>query len=219
MKFKAKKHYTFTELAARWECEIDDLIQAVIDRELIPSIHVSGTFDLYLFTVDHTVEDGLQTESVTQGNSLKTSGRKGFHYLIWPQRTGSADCQFSFFSDKATGHKEGELCFQLTSPIDIARLMEMGVFMSDEVARIEATDDSSTKHDTNEYKPLITRERDTLLTIIAVLANYGKIDIKEHGKSAGFISGLTDEMGAHVSKRTIEEHLKKIPNALETRMK
>lgn len=68
-------------------------------------------------------------------------------------------------------------------------------------------------------KPLSNRERDTLLTIIAALAKHGKIEIKECGKSAQFISGLTDEVGANVSKRAIEEHLKKIPAALEVRMK
>jgi hypothetical protein len=64
------------------------------------------------------------------------------------------------------------------------------------------------------------KERDTLLTIIAALAKAAKIDvIKEPGKSALYIEGLTAELGARASKRAIEEHLKKIPNALETRMK
>ena len=68
-------------------------------------------------------------------------------------------------------------------------------------------------------KPLSTRERDTLLTIIAVLAKEAKINIDAHGKSAGYIEGLTDQLGVPVSKRAIEEHLKKIPAALRGRMK
>lgn len=68
-------------------------------------------------------------------------------------------------------------------------------------------------------KPLGTTERNTLLTIIAALAKAAKINIDPPGKAAGFIEGLTDELGAGVSKRAIEEHLKKIPNALRTRMK
>jgi hypothetical protein len=70
-----------------------------------------------------------------------------------------------------------------------------------------------------QEKTLSTRERDTLLTIIAALAKAAKTDILDYGKSAQYISGLTDEIGANVSKRTIEEHLKKIPDALEVRMK
>jgi hypothetical protein len=66
---------------------------------------------------------------------------------------------------------------------------------------------------------LITKERDTLLTIIATLAKEANIAIEQYGKSAQYISGLTAEMGAPVSKRTIEEHLKKIPNALDNRKK
>jgi hypothetical protein len=68
-------------------------------------------------------------------------------------------------------------------------------------------------------RTLGTSERNTLLTIIAALAKEAKINIEPPGKAAGFIEGLTNSMGAPVSKRAIEEHLKKIPNALETRMK
>ena len=74
-------------------------------------------------------------------------------------------------------------------------------------------------HAAGDSRPLLTTERNTLLTIIAALAKQAKIEIKETGKSAQYISGLTDELGANVSKRAIEEHLKKIPNALETRMR
>jgi hypothetical protein len=71
----------------------------------------------------------------------------------------------------------------------------------------------------DEGKPLGTRERDTLLTIIAALAKEAKLQIDQPGKTALYIEGLTNELGAPVSKRAIEDHLKKIPNALETRMK
>ena len=65
MKFIAKKHYTFDELAARWECGLNDLVQAVIGGELIPSVHINGKYSLKLFTVDHNAEAGLQIESVS----------------------------------------------------------------------------------------------------------------------------------------------------------
>ena len=68
-------------------------------------------------------------------------------------------------------------------------------------------------------KFLSKRERDTLLTIIAALCKEAKIDIKTPSKAGDLIQSLTDSMGAPVAKRTIEEHLKKIPNALATRMK
>jgi hypothetical protein len=68
-------------------------------------------------------------------------------------------------------------------------------------------------------KPMGTTERKTLLTIIAALVKDAKLNINQPGKAAIFIEGLTDELGAHVSKRAIEDHLKKIPDALETRMR
>lgn len=222
MKFIAKKHYTFAELETRWQCGLNDLVQAVIEGELIPSIHIaSGKYGRKLFTVDYDEEacsSGLQTESLLDGDDLATGGRVGFHYLIWPRRTGVADGEFCIFSANATNHDEGDICFELTSPVGISHVLKHGVFMPNEVARVEATSDDKSAVQATD-KPLSTIERNTLLTIIAALAKYAKIDVKECGKSAQYISGLTDELGANVSKRAIEEHLKKIPTALEVRMK
>ena len=67
--------------------------------------------------------------------------------------------------------------------------------------------------------PLAARERNTLLTIIAALCKEAKIDIKTASKAGDLIQSLTDSMGAPVGKRTIEDHLKKIPDALAGRMK
>ena len=100
-------------------------------------------------------------------------------------------------------------------------LPDDGVF----VVRIEALTDfiqSVNAEATRVEKPPGTIERNTLLTIIAVLAKAAKVPLDDYskpGKAAGYIEGLTDEFGAHVSKRAIEDHLKKIPDALATRMK
>jgi hypothetical protein len=67
--------------------------------------------------------------------------------------------------------------------------------------------------------PLGKRERDTLLTIIAALCKEAGININTPSKAGDLIQSLTDDLGAPVAKRTIEEHLKKIPDALATRMK
>lgn len=218
MKFIEKKHYTFDELTVRWECGLNDLVQAVIGGELIPCVHINGTYSLCLFTANNHADGWLKIDSVSEGDCSAKKGRTGFHYLISPRRTGVADCEFSHFSENATDHHEGDICYELISPLGIKHVLEEGVFMSEEVARVESTYDNKSEEQTKK-KQLSTKERDTLLTIIAVLAKHGKIEIKEWGKSAQFISGLTDEMGVHVSKRAIEDHLKKIPDALEVRMK
>ena len=66
-------------------------------------------------------------------------------------------------------------------------------------------------------KELGTRERNTLLSIIAVLCKEAKLDYNKSAKTAGFIQGIADSMGVSIGETTIENHLKKIPDALETR--
>ena len=78
---------------------------------------------------------------------------------------------------------------------------------------------SSLTAQVKEVDPINTRERNTLLTIIAALCREARIDIKTPSKAGYLIQSLTDSMGASVAKRTVEEHLKKIPHALATRMK
>ena len=68
-------------------------------------------------------------------------------------------------------------------------------------------------------KPLSTRERDTLLTIIAALCKEAKIDYTKPAKAAGMIQSTAALMQVSIGETTIENHLKKIPDALATRMK
>lgn len=68
-------------------------------------------------------------------------------------------------------------------------------------------------------KPLSTRERDTLLTIIAVLCGEAKLDHRKASKSAELIADMAAGAGISISKRAIENHLKKIPDALGSRTK
>ncbi len=75
------------------------------------------------------------------------------------------------------------------------------------------------KTDELPEKPLSTRERDTLLTIIAVLCKEAKFDYIKHSKTAGLIQSTAAGMGVAIGETTIEGHLKKIPDALATRIK
>lgn len=68
-----------------------------------------------------------------------------------------------------------------------------------------------------EDRPIGTRERDTLLTIIAALAKEAKIDLGTPSKAASLIEGMAAQLGAPVSKRAIEDHLKNIPAAVSAR--
>jgi hypothetical protein len=64
-------------------------------------------------------------------------------------------------------------------------------------------------------KPLRERERSTLLTIIASLADPAGVDISKPSKAAETIEAMTIKLGARVSARAIDDHLKRIPDAVE----
>ena len=64
-------------------------------------------------------------------------------------------------------------------------------------------------------KPLRERERTTLLKIIAGLAKAADIDISKPSKAAQSIEASIQDVGATVSARAIEDHLKRIPDLLE----
>ena len=66
-------------------------------------------------------------------------------------------------------------------------------------------------------KPLSRKERNTLLTIIAVLCKEAKLDYTTASKTADLIESTADSMGVSISKTAIRDHLKKIPDALGTR--
>ena len=68
-------------------------------------------------------------------------------------------------------------------------------------------------------RPIQTRERNTLLTIIAALCKDAKFDFSKTAKTAGLIQSTAAGMGVSIGETTIEEHLKKIPDALASRMK
>lgn len=70
-----------------------------------------------------------------------------------------------------------------------------------------------------ENKPIETRERGTLLTIIAALCRDAGYDFSKHAKTAGLIQSTAATMGCSIGETTIENHLKKIPDALAARMK
>lgn len=66
-------------------------------------------------------------------------------------------------------------------------------------------------------RPVARRERTTLLMIIAALAKLAKIDVAKPSSAAAAIESETIQMGARVAARTIEEHLRRIPEARENK--
>jgi hypothetical protein len=208
MKFIAKKHFTFADLVTRWDCGLNDLMQAVIDGELIPCIYINGNHCLKLFTADHDAEGWLQIDSLSDGDCSKTQGRRGFHYLIWPRRTGVADCQFCFFSENATGHDEGDTCFELTSPIGIAQVLDQGVFMPGEIARVEST--SNAKPALQAEENLLSTKDDTLLKLVIGMAimGYRYDPVAKKNTATKDITNDLAALGIRIDDGTVLKYLK-----------
>lgn len=72
--------------------------------------------------------------------------------------------------------------------------------------------------ETGAKKALASNERNSLLTIIAALCGYSKIDLDARG-AAAHIARLTEKIGAPVSDDTVRRALEKVPDAMESRMK
>ena len=77
---------------------------------------------------------------------------------------------------------------------------------------------SELKSKSKVERPLHTRSRRTLLTIIAALCDSAGIEHQQRG-AAQRIKGLTELAGTPVDDGTIKSILDEIPDALETRMK
>ena len=63
--------------------------------------------------------------------------------------------------------------------------------------------------------PLATRERNSLLAIIGLLTEMSSLDLRTISKSAAVIENAASMKGVKLSRRTIEEHFKKVSSALE----
>jgi hypothetical protein len=71
--------------------------------------------------------------------------------------------------------------------------------------------------ETSGERPIGQRERNTLLVIIAALANLAKVEFTKPSKAAMTIESETIRMRSRVAARTIEDHLNRIPDALDSK--
>lgn len=68
-------------------------------------------------------------------------------------------------------------------------------------------------------QPLLTRERNTYLTIIAVIAKMASLDLDQPSKAAEQVTNAAASQGITLALRTVAEKLKLVPDALEARSK
>lgn len=228
IKFK-RRFLSVAELLQRWQCSEVDLKNEVIEGMLRPSVFVRDPADFVtreggtvFFPDDSYIKPGAIVDELFGPEFL----HRGFVVLRHPIRDGTDTCSFYSFSNAADYENQGDpsVIGMLEGGIPLETYWTQMVFDMPSVLKFEVDRTEGEGHNVGADfdRPVSTRERNTLLTIIAVLAKAAKVPLDDYsrpGKAAGYIEGLTDDFGTHVSKRAIEEHLKKIPDALETRMK
>ena len=221
-----REYLTFAELLQRWQCTANDLRYLVVNGELKPSI--KAVQELAIASWEYDVLEGI---CVPDGEV--TDGQFGYtlkwHPAYWlylqsQKQTGAMSCEFRLATrerDPKTPEapwEDADTWFWLPKVIRMADIENESFFTMDEVLKYEVAHDQEAPLK-QEEKPLATKERNTLLAIIAALCKEAKIDYTKPSKAAEILLGMADEMGLSISKRGIEEHLKKIPDSLASRMK
>lgn len=81
----------------------------------------------------------------------------------------------------------------------------------------QAQQQASGGKDDESERALGTRERNTLLAIVGVLCKAQGYDLSQPRKAGGSLQSLALQAGITISDKTIAEHLKRIPEAMEAR--
>lgn len=68
-----------------------------------------------------------------------------------------------------------------------------------------------------DAKPLATKERNTLLTIIGVLATMAELDISKTSKAGEVIESEAAKLGVSLSRRGVMDHLNRVSEAMAAR--
>jgi len=228
IKIPRREFLTFDELLERWQCSANDVRHLIINAELKPSIKALQPWTIVEWDYDQKSDQVLPISDAIDASTGDTIEVKpdGWPYLQEPWQTGLFDCSFSLTSNARDPDRPNletgatvATWYRLQTTVSLNFVENSAVFLLEEVLRYESAHDGESNGQGSIDRPLETRERNTLLTIIAALCKDAKIDITKPSKAGEYIHSITNHMGATVAKRTIEEHLKKIPNALEGRMK
>lgn len=220
-------HLTYSDLLDRWKCTDNQLRNAIISGDLVPAIFVDGHCALVDWQYD-SFEGYVPEDAATDGQGEEIRLRVvGPLFLQRPKTLGPWDCEFRVASNVARpeipdspGWMQIHNWYWTPDPLTLDDVSRESVFLMSEVRAFEARHSAIGEPVTPEPDaPITTRERNTLLTIIAALCTEAKVDYTKASKSGELIAGMVKAMGADIGPTTIRDHLKKIPDALASRMK
>jgi hypothetical protein len=193
--------------------------------------HISGVFDFHgsgaervLLEELYAIEAGMPSIGYVSLNGIYLQSVSGDIYELRESFVIPPDSEEAKRGELPTyGHMPvSELTSNMQLVVRPLRLQEF-------VGRITAASDVAVSGVTNgaTAEPpqsqklsaaVETKERNTLLCIIASLCKEAKIDYKKPSKAAGLIREIAhSQLGVAIGDSTIEGHLNKIPSALESR--
>ena len=216
-----RKFLRADELLQRWQCSEADLKYEVIEGNLLPIIFVNEG-------VEVTDRDGRPVFGDKERYRLKSDdddvlapgyANHGYLNLVVPVRESIETCSFWLFTQVQSAPGYEDTMWQPVNSIPLEKYWNEMVFDLPSVLGFEAERTAAAKPVSTADKTLGLRERDTLLSIIAALCKDAGYDSTKHAKTAGLIQSTAASMGLSLGETTIEGHLKKIPNALASRMK
>ena len=102
---------------------------------------------------------------------------------------------------------------------DYDALLRENIFLRMGFDSAGAAHNHPSNSDSDHDKPLRTTERNALLSIIAVLCDENGYDTTRAAKTAAIIKNRADLAGIALGETTVENHLKKIPDAVTRRLR
>jgi len=222
--FPKRKYLNFAELQSRWQADPNDIRAAIASGALKASMHFSETVILAEWVTQELPWSGttrLVPEPMwhDEGGQIKEVVN-GWFYLQEPWETGAFECKFRSISFAPRPPKDEGIAFDwyfLDRDISLADVEAKGVFMFTEIARFESTYGAQPQATTELESQLQTRERNSLLIIIALLTEAAGLDLDANSKTAGIIESEAAKKGIALSRRAIDNHLKRARETLPLR--
>lgn len=224
IKLPMRSYLTLQELIERWECTENDLRDLIARGILRPSYFIHHVARKVRFQIDRD-DAGTYWVPKAEGEYLDEEGVyrcklydvSGPYFLLHPNLKSALDCTFFYFSqdrDHVQGPDEKNMCFAIAGKgewengITLDMVFEKGMIMLSEIARFE---------EKQEDKPLMERERETLLNIIAVMLELLKSPRQGRTTDSAVMTEMIENYGEKpgIKLRTLQE---KIPAAKRSLM-
>ena len=210
IKLPNRNYFTFPELMKRWDCEEADLFHLLLSEKLIPSYFFSENLKVFDLEVErrHRIDDPFAEVPMVPIVQMTHE----FLYLIKPMQTAHDVILFDVISQTRTGKPVGTMPF-FSPPVrmrehqfSFKKVLKDGVVMMSEVALFEG-DAGKPAASTSDDKPLSTKERNNLLTVIAVLLELIQSNKPGRDSEAGVIKEMLQnyEEKSGISKRNLED--------------